>query len=362
MSTIKKTSHLRIAVIGNINKIISAKSSAGTEIWTYDFCSSLQERGVEVTLFSNVESSIPNCKNIHNVSMNIMSQNNYLDYYYENIKQILHFIEIQDDFDLVHVSLFTYEIFLALIKYIRIPICITVHSDFFSQNIFDQINNERNKKIHFCFVSKNQKRQVNCSKSSVIYNGINCSKFDKYLSKDVKKENYLFWIGRMCQNKGAHDAIKIAKQLDMRLILCGPIEDVSYYNSCIKPYLDNKIQYKGVLDLKEKIYFYEHAIATLVPIHGNEPFGLINIESMYCGTPIISYDRGAQKEIVENGKTGFIVNENNTEEVIECINKVQSIDGRYCKNFVKEKFDINIMIDSYISVYMELLENTRCEI
>ncbi len=361
VSKINMYTHLRIAVLGNIGKIISDSSFAGTEIWTYDFCSYLSSLGYDVTLFSNSESFIPGCKLVHETSMDIMNRNNYLDYYYENIKQVLNFIERQNEFDIVHVSLFTYEILLSFIKYIRIPICVTVHSDYFSQNIFDQIN-KSNKNIHFCFVSDNQRKSVDCLRGSVIYNGIDCSKYEKFLIKEVKEKNYLFWIGRICPDKGTLDAIKIAQKAQIKLILAGPVEDKSYFDSCIKPYLNDQIKYEGVLDLKDKIFYYEHALATIMPIHWNEPFGLVNIESMYCGTPVISYNRGAQGEIIEHEKNGYLVQENNISDFISCIEKVKNIDPLYCHEYVLKNFSLQKMVSKYLEIYSKLLEIKSCEI
>lgn len=355
MSKKKKKSHLKIAIIGNISSVISNASSAGTEIWTYEYGSYLSSLGHEVTVFCNKESFIPGCKHIQNVSSEIMNKNNYLDYYYENISQIITFIENQENFDIVHISLFTYEIFLAFIDYIKIPICITVHSDFFSQHIFDEINKKR-PNIHFCFVSKNQFSKISCSKASVIYNGINCDKFDNFITNREKNKDFIFWIGRICSNKGAKDAIEIALKSKQKLILAGPIEDTSYFNSFIHPYLSKDIEYKGVLSFKEKIQYYENAIATIMPIHWDEPFGLINIESMYCGTPVISYNKGAQREIIENNKTGFIVEENNIFDFIKAIKKSKYIDSHYCKKYVIKNFSITTMTKKYLNIYSTLME------
>lgn len=344
---------IKVLILGILTKTISKNSVAGTEIWTYEYASFLKKKGYDVTLICSNYSSIDEFKTISIAKP--MNDYNYLYDIYRNIQEIVKAIEIQDDYDIIHCSMFMYEVLLAFKNFFRKPICITVHSDFFSQEIFNTIKEEN--LLHFCFISNKQKSFVNLNYNySIIPNGINTQAFDSVIKKQkIKTRNYLFWIGRICHEKGTSDAIKIAKELNLPLIIAGPISDYSYFNDKILPELNSKITYVKEVGFEDKIILYSNAIATLLPIHWEEPFGLTSIESLYCETPVIAYKKGAFSELLENNVTGLLVDENDILSIIENFPKIRLIDTKYCKQLVKEKYSIQIMGEKYLNVYHELI-------
>ena len=158
----------------------------------------------------------------------------------------------------------------------------------------------------------------------------------------------------MGAHKNPKDAINAAKEAEVELILAGGKIREPYFSKEIKPLIDgDKIKYLGEVYGKTKINLLKNAKALLFPIKWPEPFGLVMIEAMACGTPIIAYPNGAVPEIVEDKKTGFIVK--NISEMVKAIKKIDRIDRKKCREKVEEKFSIEKMINEYEKISFKVL-------
>jgi glycosyltransferase involved in cell wall biosynthesis len=195
----------------------------------------------------------------------------------------------------------------------------------------------------------------------VVHNGVNLSDFDMVTEKKGNPAlggMYLLALGQITQKKGIHSAIKIAKALDMPLVIAGQVENFpgakKYYREMIKPHLSKQIIHfnKGV-DVKTRRKLMRDASAFLMMIEWEEPFGLVAAEANASGTPVIAYRRGAVPEVIEDGKTGFIVD--NLEEAIEATKKVLdgAIDSAYCRKRVELNFSGDVMSAKLVKVYRE---------
>jgi len=187
---------------------------------------------------------------------------------------------------------------------------------------------------------------------ATIYNGINTKEIPFY---EKPKGNYLLFVGRLHPEKGVAEAVEVAQKTGDDLIILGPPVTGEYWDKKVKPYLGEKIRHIGVVSRKELYEYYGNAKATLVPIQWEEPFGLVMIESMATGTPVIAFCRGSVPEIVADGKTGFIVN--TMEEMVEATKKVNAINRNNCRVHIEESFGIKRMIDNYEKAFMRLVEN-----
>ena len=186
---------------------------------------------------------------------------------------------------------------------------------------------------------------------ATIYNGINTKEAPFY---EKPKGNYLLFVGRLHPEKGVAEAVEVARKTGDDLIILGPPVTGEYWDKKVKPYLGKKIRHIGVVSRKELYEYYGNAKATLVPIQWEEPFGLVMIESMATGTPIIAFRRGSVPEIVIDGKNGFIVN--TVEEMAEATKKIDRIDRNLCRAHVEQNFDLKHMIDRYEEAFMRLAE------
>jgi glycosyltransferase involved in cell wall biosynthesis len=184
-----------------------------------------------------------------------------------------------------------------------------------------------------------------------IHHGIDIKQFDFRHAPD---DDTLLFFGRIHNDKGARQAIDIAGACNKKLILAGIIQDQAYYDQYVAPHIDNdKVIYTGSVGPVERNRLLGKACALLHPIQFDEPFGLSVIESMACGTPVIAFDRGSMPELIENGKSGFLVN--NVDEAIETVERIKEIDRAYCRRHVERHFTVDRMIHEYIQVYGMIL-------
>ena len=183
-----------------------------------------------------------------------------------------------------------------------------------------------------------------------------------------KSQNYLVWLGRITPKKGLIEAIKAAKLVKIPLKIAAKVDknhlpDVEFYEKKIKPLFDGRqVQYLGEIGPVKKNALLKNALALLNPIKWNEPFGLVMPEAMACGTPVIAFDKGSVPEIVQNGKTGFIIpatdknGQSNIKGLVDSIKKIYSIDRKKCRRQVEKKFSVEKMTDDYEKVYEKIIK------
>jgi glycosyltransferase involved in cell wall biosynthesis len=185
-----------------------------------------------------------------------------------------------------------------------------------------------------------------------VYNAIDFSTYD--LHSKVDDNAPLMFLGRLDQIKGAHTAIKIAKATSHQLILAGNIpetaDNYAYYKEEIEPQIDNEqIVYTGPLNDAEKNKYLGRAKALLFPIEWDEPFGMVMIEAMACGTPVIAFRRGSVPEVVDNLLTGFIVND--AREMAQKVPELGNIDRTTCRRIAAERFDVKAIARQYLNLF-----------
>ena len=173
----------------------------------------------------------------------------------------------------------------------------------------------------------------------------------------AEKDDYLLFIGRMIADKGAHTAIEVARRLESRLIMAGKVNEEAehaYYTDEVEPYLSDRIYFRGEVDMETKCELYRRARCTLFPIQWPEPFGLVMIESLAAGTPVIAFRRGAVPEVIEHGRTGFIVED--VDEMVEALGQIDQIDPAECRRAAEERFGVNGFVRAHERAYRSLLE------
>jgi glycosyltransferase involved in cell wall biosynthesis len=165
------------------------------------------------------------------------------------------------------------------------------------------------------------------------------------------------WVGRIIPEKGPGKAIQATLQAEENLTLIGPETDDKYWHQEIKPFLSEQIKYIGHMP-REKLYsYYQNAKALLVPIDWEEPFGLVMVEAMACGTPVIAFRRGSVPEVVVHGKTGFIVD--TVSEMADAMKKIHTIDRHACRKHVEENFTLEKMSDNYDRVFKKIVDDHK---
>jgi glycosyltransferase involved in cell wall biosynthesis len=171
---------------------------------------------------------------------------------------------------------------------------------------------------------------------------------------------YLAFLGRISPEKGPDRAIAIAKAAGLPLKIAAKIDavDRQYFESVVRPLLDHPlIDFVGEVGDREKQEFLGNALALIFPIDWPEPFGLVMIESLACGTPVIAYRRGSVEEVMSDGKTGFIVN--GFEEAVQAVRHIDQIDRSTCRRVFDWRFTAPRMAYDYLDVYSELIAQHR---
>jgi glycosyltransferase involved in cell wall biosynthesis len=171
----------------------------------------------------------------------------------------------------------------------------------------------------------------------------------------VRKDDYLLWIGRMDPVKGAHRAIDAARIAGRPLVLAGPIQtgqagQADYFHEQVEPHVDGRrVRYIGEVAGAAKRQLFARAAALLMPIRWHEPFGMVMIEALATGTPVIAFPEGAAKEIVIDGINGRLVDDET--EMAHAIGQAHTIDPRQCRRSVRTRYDLPIVVDGYEAVY-----------
>lgn len=194
----------------------------------------------------------------------------------------------------------------------------------------------------------------------VVHHGLPTN-FFKHRVKDV--DTYFVWLRRFVPEKGAHLALQVAQQTGIPLILAGIVdryvaEAEAYFEGQIKPYIDGEqIKYVGPVNTRQKISLLSKARGFLNPIQWEEPFGMVMIEAMSVGCPVISFARGAAPEIIVEGKSGFLVN--SVEEMIERIPRIAELERATIRDYVQEKFSVKAMALRYGKVYKKVIASSK---
>jgi glycosyltransferase involved in cell wall biosynthesis len=170
-----------------------------------------------------------------------------------------------------------------------------------------------------------------------------------------KKGGYLTWLGKIVPDKGTHEAILAAKEMGEKFIFAGVVDkyqkrSVEYFETKVKPLIDDEqVIFLGAADLKMKNKLMGGAKAFLNPIAWEEPFGMVMVESLACGTPVISYNRGAAPELIKHGKNGFLVK--NRKEMVKVIGKLDQIKRKDCREYVEKHFSPLAAAKNHILTY-----------
>jgi len=338
---------MRIAQIAPLWIPVPPYTYGGTELVISWLCDELVRRGHEVTLFATEDSKtqaklIPIWKNSL-WQAKLKTPHAVFSLLYEKL------ISLQDQFDIIHDHCEFYTT--PYSKFLKPKIVTTLHHPLTEETI---ILYKKFPDINFVAVSKNQRKSgpgINIVKT--IYHGLPIEKYEF----NPEPKNYLLWLSKIIPEKGIAKAIDIAKLSGENLIISGniPPEYGDYFDFRIKPLIDGKkIQFVGASNFSKKVELLKNAKAFLFPVRRPEPFGLVVIEAMACGVPVIAFKGGSLPELIEDGKTGFLVN--NIEEARQALKKLNRISREYCREYAKKNFNLKRMVNRYEKLYKKILK------
>jgi len=261
---------------------------------------------------------------------------------------ISHLMERASEFSVIH----NHFDFLPLTysRLIDTPMITTIHG--FSSERIVPVYQKYN--AHTAYVSiSDSDRHPSLTYLDTVYNGIDESLFPF----GGGRGDYLLYFGRIHPDKGAHEAVRIAAAAGKKLILCGLVQDERYFNEQVVPHLnDTSVVYKGNVGPEARAEFLGNAIALLHPISFEEPFGLSVAEAMMCGTPVIAYNRGSMKELIDDGKTGFLVQ--TADAAVEAVGHLAQVSRESCRAHALRRFSADTMARHYLRLYEKIVRTT----
>ena len=254
-------------------------------------------------------------------------------------------LQMADEFDLIHNN-FDY-LPLTYLPFIKTPMLTTIHG--FSDP--DILRVYRDHKDTYYVSISDADRDPELPYLATVYNGIDLSN----LTFREKPGDKLVCYGRIHPDKGFHLAIEVAKRTRRELILAGIIQDQDYFENQVKPHIDGRlIKFIGPVNPVQRDALLKEAYAVLHLNTIPERFGLVMAESMAAGVPVIAMDLGSCREVIADGRTGYLVN--SVDEAIEALGKIDLIDRRQCRDHVEKNFTIDIMVSKYERVYEQIFK------
>ncbi len=303
----------------------------------------LVEAGIDVTLFATGDSQTQ--AHLHWICPRPWEEDHNLS---PKVWECLHISDVFEhstEFDLIH----NHFDFLPLTYsgLVQTPLLTTIHG-FSSEGILP-VYRKYNKRVHYVAISEADRRPE-LTYIATIHHGI---PVEDYPLSEVEGD-YLLVFGRIHEDKGVWEAIQVAREVGLPLVIAGIIQDENYYREKVLPWIDNdRIRYIGPVGPDRKGEVLGRAKALLHLINFAEPFGLSVVEAMACGRPVIAIGRGAMPELISQGETGFLVD--SYEEAIPFISEIAHLSHRHCREWVEKRFSAQRMVKQYIRVYQRIL-------
>lgn len=364
---------MRIAILGSVALPVPPPMQGGTEWIAYHQAKVLAARGHEVILFAakgsqpdsyqlvevgggdtvagSHEFARPRLANLQGEALKessraLRKETTYLaDVSYK-------LIEHKDRFDVILNNMRGETVFAPLAKLLGKKYATVLHLPLFKElaAFF------KTYQTPLISISNNQRKDFpDLNYLATVYNGVDTNRYAPIpYALGKRSDYYLLMMGTIGRHKNQGAAIAVAKKLGMKLVLAGKVRDEDYFLEISRDIDGKQIVWKGELSFEEKLSLYQKAYAFIFPILWEEPFGLVMIEAMACGTPVVAFGNGAIPEVVVDGKTGFVVENNDIGALIDSVSQIDKIDRSACRKHVEENFSVEKMVSDYEKALLAL--------
>lgn len=329
---------------------VAEDSAGGIETYLPMLIGALEDLGCENSLLASGDSRTP-ARLIRSTDRNIwdgMESGAVWEYQPYEQHQVMSVVELADQFDVVHSHLGFGGLVLSSIGGLAEKVLHTQHNAV-TQDLGWFV--ERHPDLLFSTVSEFQATKLRAHgarRCHVIPNGID---FDGFPFQ-AGAEGALVYIGRMEEEKGPDIAVRVARELDLELSLAGPMSDGEFFDREIRPGLSQRIRYVGVVDHKSKTRLLGRASCALMPSRWEEPFGLVAVEAMACGTPVVALASGALPELIEPGVGGYLAE--NEAELAAKVRGAIELPRTSVREFALSRFDIRAVALRYLELYSKI--------
>lgn len=344
---------IRVALVAPPFIPVPPQKYGGTELFIAELAMALQAEGIEVIVYTNGESTLEAPmrwlyeKAEWPVLGDVEASLKGLNHSSWAAKDAAH------DADIIHLNSSPG---LVVSRFVEAPIVYTIHHAY-DKGLAEFY--EAFPEVSYVTISRFQRKELRMPQMRPIHHGIDLS---RYTVREGCRRDYLTFLGRIAPVKGTHIAIEIAKRSGVPLKIAGEIQPVykDYWEKVVKPHVDGKfIEYVGEVCLEEKNQLLCSSRAMLFPVQWNEPFGLVMIESMACGTPVLALPGGSVEEVVLEGVSGYV--RKTPAELAACARNL-SIDPKIIRAYVEKGFSSQRMARDYINLYSELVHKETSEV
>jgi len=334
---------MRIGLIAPPFISVPPKDYGGTELFIAQLAEGLQKRGLEAVVYTNGESTVGVEKRwLYPTAQWPIKVDSHAF-----LKEAEHSAWAMQDAasccDLLHLHAAPV---LTYLRFVDLPAVCTLHgphdpkmSEIYAH--YPQVN--------YVCISDSQCRQESMPRMRTIHHGIDLASYELR----THKQQYLSFIGRIAPIKGVHLAIDVAKRAGIPLKIAGDVQPAyrDYFEAKVKPEIDGQfIEYIGLADLRAKNELLGNSLAMLFPIQWNEPFGLVMVEAMACGTPVLALGGGAVVEVVKDGVSGYVCR--SVRELAKRVTQL-NFDPAALRRYVEENFSLELMVGKYADLYAE---------
>ena len=342
---------MKIAQVAPLFESVPPQLYGGTERIVSYLTEELVRQGHEVTLFASGDSQTKaELVAISKTALRLSKE--HRNPVLEHLLMLERLRERCEDFDVIHFH--TDLLQFPFLRSLHQPCVTTLHGRLDEPGISPFYREFR--EAHLVAISRSQRRSLPTDGNvSIIHHGLPAD----LLPCTASAGKYLAFLGRVAPEKGAAEAIAIANAAGLPLKVAAKIDavDVAYWEAAVKPLIESSpdVEYVGEINEHEKIEFLGNAMALLFPIDWPEPFGLVMIEAMSCGTPVVAYPMGSVPEVIEEARSGFIVG--SQDAAVKALDEIPKLDRRGVRQCFDRRFTVQHMTERYVRLYEELAES-----
>jgi glycosyltransferase involved in cell wall biosynthesis len=337
---------MRIAQVAPLYESVPPRLYGGTERVVHYLTECLAQQGHDVTLFASGDSTtsatlVPCCREALRLA-------NCIDPLAHHILMLERIHKAADEFDIIHFH--CDYLHFPLSRRREVPQVTTLHGRLDTPDLIDLYREFR--EMPLVSISDSQRGPLPwVNWQGTVHHGLPRQLYSA--GHGIGK--YLAFVGRISPEKRIDRAIEVARRSGIPIKIAAKIDrvDQEYFNTQIRSLLDQPgVEFIGEITDRDKSKFIGDAVALLFPIDWPEPFGLVVIESLACGTPVIAWKRGSAPELVSDGVTGFVVN--SIDEAVCAVEQLDRIDRRRCRETFEQRFSVERMAADYVSIYSRL--------
>jgi glycosyltransferase involved in cell wall biosynthesis len=338
---------MRIAVIAPPWTPVPPKLYGGIELVVDRLATGFHKAGHEVLLFTTGDSTSP----VPRDWVLQEAEHERIGMVVPELRHIMAAYEAVKDFDIVHDHTVMGPVYAQ--RFPDLKVVTTVHGPFNDEliDIYGRIAD----RVPLIAISHAQSRPApQIPIARVIHHGLDVAEFPFGSGEG----GYFLFLGRMSPDKGAHRATEVAFKAGVPLVMAAKMREPwehQYFERNVQPYLNENLRYVGEVPHEEKLELLANARGLLFPIRWNEPFGMVMIEAMACGTPVLAFPEGAAPEVVQDGKTGFLCQDE--DEMVEALDRIGEIDRAACRASVEGYFSNSRMVQEHLELFEEIVSS-----